>query len=457
MSRIVLCADASSLGHPELIGLGDVSLETVPWLVSHSVAEEARAYLRATPGVEEVWVASSDDMDAFNVAAALRKDNPARRVFLILFEMSGSALSRAEAADVSGVLSKQGLARRFALEQRRYAALSSSGSVSASERAAACSEVKRDVVALREETAPYGADANQGAANGGGSTDENLRDSPAFLLSVVGGGGGVGKSAVSAVAAHILASRGLRVLLIDCDLQFGDLHHLMGLDEPATIDAVLDGRLEDALASRERGRVQLLAAPRNMEQAEAVEPMLARVIEAARRVFDVVVANTGSGWGESHAVLLEQSSRVLFLVDQRSSSVRACRHAVDLCMRCGIATGSFVYAVNRCSRNALFTSIDVSCALQGAHVLELKDGGDEVEELLGTGSVAELAAGRNDLCASVEAALDELLPISLQRASGRQVPDSYAGSFGDARRKPRRKRRGRRGAAAHRGESEVMA
>ncbi|MFR1637842.1 MAG: hypothetical protein ACLSVD_00925 [Eggerthellaceae bacterium] len=36
-------------------------------------------------------------------------------------------------------------------------------------------------------------------------------------------------------------------------------------------------------------------------------------------------------------------------------------------------------------QNALFTSIDVS-PLRGAHVFELKDGGGEVEELLGRGA-----------------------------------------------------------------------
>ena len=93
--------------------------------------------------------------------------------------------------------------------------------------------------------------------------------------------------------------------------------------------------------------------------------------------FDVVVANTGAAWAEQHALLLERSSKALFLIDQRPSSLRACQHALDLCARCGIATGPFLYAVNRCSKNALFTSIDVSCSLRGAHVFELKDGGGE--------------------------------------------------------------------------------
>src|SRR5699024_7745882 len=110
------------------------------------------------------------------------------------------------------------------------------------------------------------------------------------------------------------------------------------------------------------------------------------------------VANTGASWEEQHALLLERSSKALFLVDQRPSSLRACRHALDLCARCGIATGPFVFAANRCAKGALLTSLDVSCALQGAHAVELRDGGREVEEVVGAGQPLDLVASKNELC-----------------------------------------------------------
>ena len=160
--------------------------------------------------------------------------------------------------------------------------------------------------------------------------------------------------------------------------------------------------------------------------------LLGKLLDQLLARFDVVVANTGAAWAEQHALLLERSSKALFLVDQRPSSLRACQHALDLCGRCGIATGPFLYAVNRCSKNALFTSIDVSCALRGAHVFELKDGGSEVEELLGAGLPFDLIEARNDLCASLERLLQGVLPggrgaaVQLEggaaRATGLRLP-----------------------------------
>ena len=244
----------------------------------------------------------------------------------------------------------------------------------------------------------------------------------AFLMPVVSGSGGAGKSAVSALLALLAHAMGLSTLLLDFDLQFGDMAEMLGAADPLTIDDVLavPARID---ALRADGRAPaLLAAPRHLEDAESIAAQAPELLDRLSERFDVIVANTGAAWAEQHAVLLERSSKALFLVDQRASSLRACRHALDLCARCGIATGPFSYAVNRCAKGAAFTSIDVSCALGGAHVFELADGGRDVEELLGAGAPFELVDARNPLCASIERLLREVLPD----AAGLEAPDDAA-------------------------------
>ncbi len=284
------------------------------------------------------------------------------------------------------------------------------------------------------------------------------------MLSVVSGSGGAGKSTVAVLAACLAARRGLRTLLVDADLQFGDAADLLGSSDAPTVDEVLaDPGLLDAPA--DAGVPALVAAPHRLELAEALAAQLPRLLEEASARFDAVVVNTGASWSEGHALVIERSARTLFLVDQRASSVRACRHALELCARCGIATGSFLFLLNRCAkgvpftstlflvdqrassvracRHALelcarcgiatgsflfllnrcakgvpFTSLDVSCALQGAPVRELRDGGPAVEELLGSGLAQTLASERNDLRESLGVVLDGLLPGG---SSGRGV------------------------------------
>ena len=160
----------------------------------------------------------------------------------------------------------------------------------------------------------------------------------------------------------------------------------------------------------------VLAAPRRLEDSERLAGMLPEVIERAGSSFDVVVVNTGSLWGEQHAVLAERASRVLFLVDQRASSLQACKRALALCGRCGIPTGQFLFAVNRCKRGAPLSSIDAACLLQGASVVELRDGGRAVDELMAAGQPLGLIQDENPLCVSLENVLADILPASASPA-----------------------------------------
>lgn len=398
MSQVILCADSESLLHPELIGLDDENLGALPWLLPFSSACEARAHAHEAQDVKEVWIASSDDVEAINLAAALKRDNASLRVYLVAFETSGSLLSRVDAAGVNGALSKQGFVRRFAQEKRRHL-----------QEEASCEQE-----AEAQDVSPGDGRGGRSGAHAMSLARPTAQGSGAFLMTVVSGSGGAGKSAVAAVAAYLACRRGHRTLLLDADLQFGDLHWLTGASGRFTLDQLLleEGTQAWAALPDGAGHPTLLAAPRRLEQAEVLPRRLSGKLDDLLARYDVVVANTGAHWAEHHAVLLERSACVLFLVDQRASSVRACRHALDLCSRCGIASGSFQYVLNRCSRTAPLTSIDVSCALQGAHVSELKDGGSAVEELLGAGMIDELLASRNDFCLSVDRLLEDVLPES---------------------------------------------
>ena len=245
----------------------------------------------------------------------------------------------------------------------------------------------------------------------------------AFVMPIVSGSGGAGKSVVSVIGAHVAHEMGYRTLLLDYDLQFGDAALLSGVKDPVFIDEafahpdLVDREIERCTGSgtgSAAGPV-VLAAPERLETAELVVRALPEHFDLIAAKFDVVIANTGAAWAEQHAALLERSNAALFLIDQRASSIRACKHALELCARCGIATGPFKFAINRCAKGAPLTSIDVSCALRGVPVFELKDGGADVEELLSAGSPTELLKTRNEFCTSLEQLLAKVLPDGERR------------------------------------------
>lgn len=231
-----------------------------------------------------------------------------------------------------------------------------------------------------------------------------------FLLPVVSGSGGAGKSTISVLSALVAQHSGYRTLLLDCDLQFGDVARGLGVLKAPTISEVFARPDVARLLVPGDGLPAVIAAPALLEQGEDLANALPELIDRLMPLFDVVVANTGSAWNEVHAALLERCSAALFVVDQRASSLWACRHALELCSRCGIASNPFVFAVNRCGKGALYTSIDIACSLEGARAVELDDGGPEVEELLSAGLAPRLMEAGNDLAASLSDALRGVLP-----------------------------------------------
>ena len=195
---------------------------------------------------------------------------------------------------------------------------------------------------------------------------------------------------------------GKSTLLLDFDLQFGDMAELAGVQHPLRIDEAI-ANPERLTGLQPQGNAPaLLAAPLHIDAAEAVVAQAPALLETLRGRFDVIVANTGGAWAEQHAVLLERSSKALFLIDQRMSSVYACKRALDLCARCGIAVNPLLFVLNGCGKGAPLSSMDVSCALKGAHVHELADGGADVEDMLAAHGIEELFDARNELVASIE-------------------------------------------------------
>ena len=50
------------------------------------------------------------------------------------------------------------------------------------------------------------------------------------LIKLVSASGGVGKSTIALIAAHLTAARGTKTAIVEGDLQFGDMGFWLGLD-----------------------------------------------------------------------------------------------------------------------------------------------------------------------------------------------------------------------------------
>ena len=95
MKTVALCVDQESALHPELIGLADEDLQAQSWLEVFSLPEEARREIAQSDSIQAVWVASCPELEPINLAAAIKMDNPAKKICLVADKRNGSLQSRA--------------------------------------------------------------------------------------------------------------------------------------------------------------------------------------------------------------------------------------------------------------------------------------------------------------------------------------------------------------------------
>ena len=346
--EIVLCVDSESAKNPELIGLGGENLLSQPWLRLFCSAVEARAYLREADAVKEAWVASSDEMDPINLAAALKKDAGATSVCLVTFGGGGSLKSRASAAGIDATLTGADFASRYSSAKSRQPGaprLSRAGADRKPEAATVCESVGRSLdlptvaypAGSGDETVcpiqgnpganrPLSASESVASETKGDACGDARKASlrkTAFLITVVSATGGAGKSTVAALSAFFAQGFGYKTLLVDADLQAGDMRRLVGEESPVAIDEVIAGRSEKARAigvcgkrAFTRGRRREFAFRRHRCQHLVA---LGRIARPASRAF---VARAVSGGSAPYVARFEQAcSRDVLAVRHRDDAV----------------------------------------------------------------------------------------------------------------------------------------
>jgi len=140
------------------------------------------------------------------------------------------------------------------------------------------------------------------------------------LICVLGPKGGTGKTLTSCNLAVALAEAGKSVLVIDLDLQFGDVALCLGTSPELTIyDLALSGGSLDldklqAYVVKHPSGVQALLAPNRPDQASVVTIDLLRDIYAiARAHYDFIVVDTPPGFTAEVIATIDGSSDLVMV------------------------------------------------------------------------------------------------------------------------------------------------
>ena len=225
--RVLLCADGQSLANPTLLGLDDERLDSISWLACVSSAESCRRTAHATSSLEELWVVSCDDMDPINVAAALKRDDPEKRVYLVSFGNNGSLASRAAAAKLDGVLNELLFVKRYEQVKRACGIQGKTLSLQSDEEFSG--QGAKGAKGTGRLQAECGVSPSRAITEPQALRDPlprspiSAKEPKATTIAVVSGSGGSGKSTIAAVLSLLSKNAGLSTAVLDADLQLGDM------------------------------------------------------------------------------------------------------------------------------------------------------------------------------------------------------------------------------------------
>jgi len=171
---------------------------------------------------------------------------------------------------------------------------------------------------------------------------------------VYSGKGGVGRTTLAYnLAVAFGQMSGVRVVLIDGDLQFSDLRGLLRVPDnaPSMLQLPTDRIAESDLASvlwRDPSGIDLLLAPPRVEQAEMVTARdMEKVVSLLRRIYNIIVIDSPPAINDTTLAYLDDADSILSIVTPDRNSVRNARLAGQAFVAAGMSPHKMMLIMNR--------------------------------------------------------------------------------------------------------------
>lgn len=162
-----------------------------------------------------------------------------------------------------------------------------------------------------------------------------------------------------------------KVVLVDADLQFGDVCLVLQLEPKFTmVNAAhelhhLDSELLDSLLTEHPSGLKVLAAPLEPAFADDITTAgLMHMIEILQDNYDYVIIDTASMLDELILSLVEKSDQVLMVVDMDLPSVKNAKLALDTLRLLKFSTNAVNLVMNRSNSKSKLDNKEIESALK---------------------------------------------------------------------------------------------
>jgi pilus assembly protein CpaE len=251
---------------------------------------------------------------------------------------------------------------------------------------------------------------------------------PGRVVSVFCTKGGTGKSVVAINLAVALAKRTIQpVVLVDADLQFGDVALMLQLQPTHTIaEAVqagdrLDGSLlENLLLRHPPSGLLVLAAPTEPSSADQIgRADLTRILDILRERCAYIVVDTSANFAEVTLAAIESSDDILVMAGLDVMSLKSARIGLQTMRVLGIPFSRVKFVLNRANTRVGLTEADAERALQ-LKVDAALPSDILVAESVNRGVPVVTSAPRSKFAKSIDNLADVLMTAASTPAQSRQ-------------------------------------
>jgi pilus assembly protein CpaE len=213
--------------------------------------------------------------------------------------------------------------------------------------------------------------AQQQIAAGSGSQNTVAGYGPVSrgrVITVYSPKGGTGCTTIAVNLAIALNNEDTRVVLVDANLQFGDVAIFVNeqgkntiLELAPRVDELEPDVVEEILINHAASGLRILAAPQRPEMADKISTdQFAKVVQYLQRMYAYVVVDTSHILSDVVLSMFDISDAIVLLTTQEIPSIKNARLFLDLLQTMGVAKERVVFVMNRYDKRIGITPERVS-------------------------------------------------------------------------------------------------
>jgi pilus assembly protein CpaE len=167
--------------------------------------------------------------------------------------------------------------------------------------------------------------------------------------------GGTGCTTLAVNLAIALHTEDTRAVLVDANLQYGDVAMFFNeqgkntiLDIAPRVDELDADVMEEVMIKHEASGIHILAAPQRPEQGDRISvQQFSKVLEFLRQIYSYIVVDTASTLNDVILSAIDNSDAIVLVTTQEIPAIKNARLFLDLLQTMGVDRSHLLFVMNK--------------------------------------------------------------------------------------------------------------